>query len=361
MSISRQLVVLGIESSCDETATGVILWQGGQTGRLLSNVVRSQHQVHAPFGGVVPEAAARAHVEVLDHLIAHTLKEAEVTLDTLDGIAATAGPGLAGGLMVGLTTAKTLAWAREIPFVAVNHLEGHALTVGLTDGLRFPYLLLLISGGHTQLVSVFDLGVYQGWGSTRDDAVGESFDKAARLLGLGFPGGPALETAAQKAVPSDTEDIALPRPLLGTPGCQMSFSGLKTALRKEVARREPLSEESLRALAYAFQEAICDCLADRIERAMALHKEACDGAPLRFVASGGVAANRSLRQRLRQVAQTQGFELTLPPAHLCTDNGAMIAWAGAQRLARGESSSLDSSVHPRWPLETMRPPPEVSS
>ena len=351
MSEPRQLVVLGIESSCDETAAGIVLWQKDGVGQVLSDVVRSQHERHAAFGGVVPEVAARAHVEILEPLIREALRQAQMSLGQLDAVAATAGPGLVGGLMVGLSTAKTIALTRKIPFVAVNHLEGHALVVGLTQNINVPYLLLLVSGGHTQLLSVLGLGQYRLWGSTRDDAVGESFDKAARLLGLGFPGGPALEKVAQNT----GKKIRLPRPLLGTAGCDMSFSGLKTALRKEVERREPLTECDVKTLAWEFQKAVTDCLADKVVRGMALHKEVCPD-PLCFVASGGVAANKYLRHRLTAVARAEGFFISLPPPHLCTDNGVMIAWAGAQRLGRGERSFLSCSARPRWPLEDLQPP-----
>ena len=328
--------VLGIETSCDETAAAVVDGEG----RMLSNLVRSQLDDHRPFGGVVPEIAARAHLDHLDALVDRALGEADVPVHALDGVAATAGPGLIGGLFVGVMTGKALASARGLPFLAVNHLEGHALTPRLTDALAFPYPLLLVSGGHCQLLAVHGVGRYTVYGGTMDDAVGEAFDKVAKLLGLGHPGGPAVERAAREGDPAR---VALPRPMLGKPGCEMSFSGLKTAVRHAAGEAVPAD------LAAAFQAAVADVLADRCERALARFR-AEHGTSRPLVVAGGVAANAALRARLAGVAGAHGTHLLAPPPGLCTDNAAMIAWAGLERLARGETHGLDARARPRWPL-----------
>ena len=266
----RDLVVLGIETSCDETAAALVRREASGKGVILANVVRSQLALHAAFGGVVPEIAARAHVELLDVLIAEALTEARLGLDKIDGVAATAGPGLIGGLIVGVTTGKAIALARGLPFIAVNHLEAHALTPGLTHGLRFPYLLLLVSGGHTQLLIVKEVGQYTRLGTTLDDALGEAFDKAAKLLGLDYPGGPAVEEAAKRG----RATISLPRPMHGRPEPHFSLAGLKTALRHEAMKRAPLSEQDVADLCASFQEAAADVVADRTRRAMELYADA---------------------------------------------------------------------------------------
>jgi N6-L-threonylcarbamoyladenine synthase len=311
--MTQHKIVLGIETSCDETAAAIIcapIDASGaicRAGDILSNVVLSQIDMHAPYGGVVPELAARAHLSQLDHLIAQALQEADMSLDALDAIAATAGPGLIGGVLIGLTTAKALALAAGKPFIAVNHLEGHALTVRLTDATRFPYLLLLVSGGHCQLISVEGLGAYHCLGTTRDDAVGEAFDKAAKLLRLGYPGGPEIEARAKNG---DAKAYALPRPLINGPqeddGCDFSFSGLKTALRQQAEKLQPLSDQHIDDLAASFQAAVMDCLAERGAKAMGLFS--ARHAPeeriaLPFVIAGGVAANQALRKRLADIAQ----------------------------------------------------------
>ena len=347
------MLVLGIETTCDETAAAVIERGDDGSGRILSNVVQSQITEHAPFGGVVPEIAARAHVETLDHVIAKAMNEANLTFRALDGIAAAAGPGLIGGVIVGLTTAKAIALVSEKPLIAVNHLEAHALTARLTDGTPFPYCLFLASGGHTQIVAVRGIGDYVRLGSTVDDAIGEAFDKTAKLLGLGYPGGPQVEKEALKGNP---QRFALPRPMIGKPHADFSLSGLKTALRLEAERIAPVSDEDVRDLCASFQQAVVDLTADRLRAGMKMFREKY-GTPTALVAAGGVAANETIRKMLHRIAFEVGTVLVVPPAELCTDNGAMIAWAGAERLALGLTDTLDTPPHARWSLAdvTSRP------
>ena len=346
---STALRVLGIETSCDETAAAIVRRSGPQQGEILSNIVRAQLDDHAAFGGVVPEIAARAHVEVLDVLIAQALKEAEVTWDDLDGIAATAGPGLLGGVLVGLMTAKAIASARGLPFVAVNHLEAHALTPGLTDGLAPPYLLLLVSGGHTQLLIVRDLGAYERLGTTLDDALGEAFDKTAKLLGLPYPGGPEVEKCATGGDPNRFD---LPRPLMGREAPDFSFAGLKTALRRQAEQLAPLAAANIADLCASFQQAVGDVIADRTATAMDIFRARIPAKESRnLVVAGGVAANETLRTRLADLCEQSDFALHVPPASLCTDNGAMVAWAGAERLSRGLTDGFDFPARARWPLD----------
>ncbi len=333
-------LVLGIESSCDETAAAVVAGDR----RILSNVVLSQLDDHRAYGGVVPEIAARAHVSHLDRLIAQALREAGVTLAEIDAVAATAGPGLIGGVIVGLTMGKALALGAGKPFVGVNHLEGHALTPRLVSGLEFPYLLLLVSGGHCQLLAVEGVGRYRRLGTTIDDAVGEAFDKTAKLLGLGYPGGPAVEAAAATGDPAR---FTLPRPMLGRPGCDFSFSGLKTAVRETAASLpQPLSAQDRADLAASFQATVGAVMVDRTRRAIALMPK---GTPL--VVAGGVAANKHLRARLEALAAEAGIAFVAPPIRLCTDNGAMIAWAGLEHFRQGETDPLDLKPRARWPLD----------
>jgi N6-L-threonylcarbamoyladenine synthase len=338
-----QPIVLGIESSCDETAAAVV--DGSRNIR--SNVVFSQLDEHRPFGGIVPEVAARAHVQYLDGIVARAMVEAGLSFADLDAIAATGGPGLIGGVLVGTTMGKSIALAMELPFIAVNHLEGHALTARLTDGIGFPFLLLLVSGGHCQLLSVEAVGQYQRLGTTIDDAVGEAFDKTAKLLGLGYPGGPALEKAAMEGDPSR---FTLPRPMVGRPGCDFSFSGLKTAVRHKVASVEPMSQTDVADLAAAFQNAVAGSLTNRCANAITLF-EGTHGAGRPFVAAGGVAANQTLRAALGKLAESRGMPFVAPPPALCTDNAAMIAWAGVERLRIGTINGLDFAPRPRWPLD----------
>ncbi|WP_029353507.1 tRNA (adenosine(37)-N6)-threonylcarbamoyltransferase complex transferase subunit TsaD [Bosea sp. 117] len=340
------LLLLGIETTCDETAAAVIRRHPDASGEILSNVILSQIADHAEYGGVVPEIAARAHVEVLDEVVAQALSEAGVTLADLDGIAASAGPGLIGGVIVGLTTAKAIALAAHKPLIAVNHLEAHALTARLTDSVPFPYLLLLVSGGHTQLVCVTGIGQYVKLGGTIDDAIGEAFDKVAKMLGLPYPGGPAVENAA---VRGNAERFALPRPMLGRREPDFSLSGLKTAVRQEAMRIAPLSEQDVADLCASFQHAIVEVIADRVRAALRLMRERGEK-PNALVLAGGVGANEAVRRTLQKVAADAGTRLAVPPPALCTDNGAMIAWAGAERLALGLVDDLDVPPRARWPL-----------
>jgi N6-L-threonylcarbamoyladenine synthase len=334
----RPMIVLGIETSCDETAAALV----SADRRILAETILSQLDEHRPFGGVVPEIAARSHLEHLDRLIERTMGDAGLGFADLAGIAATGGPGLIGGVMVGVMMGKAIAAVRNLPFIAVNHLEGHALTARLTDDVAFPYLLLLVSGGHCQLLLVEELGRYLRLGTTIDDAAGEAFDKAAKLLDLGYPGGPALERAAAGG---DAKRIALPRPMLGRPGCDFSFSGLKTALRQQIAEHKANAAD----LAASFQAAVIDCLADRTAHGIAMAKSLAPVTTL--VVAGGVAANKALRARLELVATRGGLKLVAPPAKLCTDNAAMIAWAGIERLRKGLTDGLDFAPRPRWPLD----------
>lgn len=347
------LTILGLESSCDETAAALVRGRAPGPGEILSNIVATQDAEHAPFGGVVPEIAARAHVEKMDIVVARALDEAGVTLGEIDAIAATAGPGLIGGVLVGLMTAKALALAAGKPLVAVNHLEGHALTVRLTAGTAFPYLLLLVSGGHCQLLVVDGPGAYERLGGTIDDAAGEAFDKTAKLLGLGFPGGPAVERAA---LTGDPKAFAFPRPMLDRPGFDLSFAGLKTAVRYAV-QREGMEREAGHGsqfaadIAASFQAAVVEILEKRSRDAMRwFRSHRPDAATPAFVVAGGVAANGEIRRALEKMARREGFTLAVPPVKLCTDNAAMIAWAGLERFQSGETAPLEITARARWPL-----------
>ena len=338
--------VLGIETTCDETAAAIVGVGEDGRGAILANEVLSQIAEHAAYGGVVPEIAARAHVEALDRLIDRALKDAGLTFAGLDGIAAAAGPGLIGGVLVGLTTAKALALVTRKPLLAVNHLEGHALTARLTDGIGFPYLLLLASGGHTQLVAVRGVGDYVRLGGTIDDAIGEAFDKVAKLLGLAYPGGPEVEREAARGNP---ERFSLPRPMLGRPEPNFSLSGLKTALRLEAERIAPLSGTDVADLCASFQAAVVDVVVDRTRVALRTANEAV-GRPTALVAAGGVAANQTLRRALKRLAAEAGLRMIAPPLALCGDNGAMIAWAGLERLRLGLVDDITVQARARWPL-----------
>jgi N6-L-threonylcarbamoyladenine synthase len=355
-SAPREALVLGIETSCDETAAALVVRDTGGRGRILANVVRSQIDQHRLFGGVVPEIAARAHLEVLDYLIDQAFKEAGLSLDSIDAVAATAGPGLIGGLIVGLTTAKSIALARQLPLLAVNHLEAHALTPGLTDGLRPPYLLLLVSGGHTQLLAVKSVGDYVRLGTTLDDALGEAFDKTAKLLGLGFPGGPMVESLAKAG---DRARFALPRPMLGRPEPNFSFAGLKTAVRLHVRGLGRVTPGDAADLCASFEAAVVEAVIDRVATAMPIYEatlgNARSGTPA-LVVAGGVAANTRLRVGLQTLADRRAYRLSVPPANLCTDNAAMVAWAGAERLALGHRDPLDATARARWPLDASSAP-----
>ena len=347
--MAAPLTILGIETSCDETAAAIVRRDAAGRGAILSNIVLSQVKDHAPYGGVVPEIAARAHVSHLDRLIEAACAEAKVGLRDVDGIAATAGPGLIGGLIVGLTTAKALALATGKPLLAINHLEAHALTPRLLGPLDFPYLLLLVSGGHTQFQIVEGVGRYRRIGTTIDDALGEAFDKVAKLLGLPYPGGPEVERLAREG---DPRRFAFPRPLKGRDDCNFSFSGLKTAVREVVVSLPEMTEQDRRDICASFEAAIAETMRDRLRVALRRFRhEHLNTATPTLVVAGGVAANRTLRVCFESVATAHGFRLVVPPPHLCTDNAAMVAWTGAERLASGLTDDLTSAARARWPLD----------
>lgn len=343
-----QAIILGIETSCDETAAAIVLRDQSGHGTIRSNVVRSQLDEHAAFGGVVPELAARAHVEWLDHIIAQAADEAEINLADVDAVAATAGPGLIGGVLVGLTTAKALAASLGKPLIGVNHLEGHALTARLTNGVEFPYLMLLVSGGHSQFVLVRGVGDYERWGGTIDDALGEAFDKVAKLLSLGHPGGPAVERIAKTG---DRHRFKFPKPLLREERLDFSFSGLKTAVRLQAEALAPLSDVDVADIAASFQSTVAFIIETRSRQALEKFSSLFPGQPMRLVVAGGVAANREIASVLDLLCNRVGAELIVPPIALCTDNGAMIAWAGAERFALGDTDKLTIAARPRWPLQ----------
>ncbi len=340
--------VLGIETTCDETAAAVVRLRPDGSGEILSDEIMSQIAAHAAYGGVVPEIAARAHVEIIDTLMARALAKAGLSAKDLDGVAAAAGPGLIGGVMVGLMAGKGVALATGKPFVAVNHLEAHALTARLIASVGFPYLILLASGGHTQILAVKGVGDYIRLGATMDDAVGEAFDKTAKLLGLAFPGGPAVEAAARRG---DPDRFHLPRPLVGRPNADFSLSGLKTAIRQAAEAVAPLRPRDVDDLCASFQAAIVDVVEDRMRMGLKLFRERLGIAPRAVVAAGGVAANEALRQALERLCGEAGLPMVAPPPKLCTDNGAMIAWAGIERLRLGLKDELNAPARPRWPLD----------
>jgi N6-L-threonylcarbamoyladenine synthase len=328
-------VILGLESSCDDSAAALVT----SDRRILAQAVVGQNAAHQPYGGVVPEIAARAHVEILPDLIGEVLAEAKMAIGDVDAVAATAGPGLIGGVMVALLAGKGLALAAGKPLIAVNHLEGHALSPRLVDpDLDFPYLLLLVSGGHCQLLEVRGVGVYRRLATTIDDAAGEAFDKAAKLLGLGYPGGPAIEALAKEG---DANAVPLPRPLVGSGEPHFSFAGLKSAVQRATASGNYSRED----IAASFEQAVVDCLVDRTRLALQV-----SDAPA-LVVAGGVAANQAIRSALAELAKAQGRRFAVPPGWLCTDNAAMIAWAGAERFAAGLVDSLDAPARARWPLD----------
>ncbi len=354
-AMQRTLTFLGLESSCDDTAAAIVRHRAGMPPEILSSVIKSQSDLHAPFGGVVPELAARAHAERLDLCIEETLAEAGLALGQLDAVAVTAGPGLIGGVMSGVMCAKGLSAATGLPLVGVNHLAGHALTPRLTDGLRFPYLMLLVSGGHCQFLIVAGPRAFRRLGGTIDDAPGEAFDKTARLLGLPQPGGPAVEG---EAALGDPRRFAFPRPLLDRPGCDLSFSGLKTALLRArdalVAEKGGLTVQDRRDLCAGFQAAVADVLAEKARRALVPYMAARPGDAVLAVA-GGVAANAVLRSALMRVCEADGVRFVAPPIRLCTDNAAMIAWAGIEQYRDGHVDGLDLAARPRWPLDQAAP------
>ncbi len=342
------MLVFGLETSCDETSAAVV----EDSGRILSNVVVSQLDEHRPFGGVVPEIAARSHLDYLAPVIEKAIGEAGIGFDDLDGVAATAGPGLIGGVMVGVTAGKTIALSRNLPFVGVNHLEAHALTARLSDDVPFPYLLLLASGGHCQFLAVENVGKYRLYGSTLDDAIGEAFDKTAKILGLGYPGGPLLEVAAKNGDPTR---FKLPRPMVGRENCDFSFAGLKTALRQQVMaltqdQPDRLNDRDRADMAASFQDAVSDIVKDRAVRALDRFAEEHGFVPS-LVVAGGVAANLRLRSVLTGLAEDRDARFVAPPIALCTDNAAMVAWAGVERLRLGMTDGYDVAPRPRWPLD----------
>ncbi len=347
------ITILGLETSCDETAAAVVRRHGDGHGEILANVVYSQLKDHAPYGGVVPEIAARAHVQHLDGLIATAMAECGASFMELSGVAATAGPGLLGGLLVAMMEGKAIALAHDLPFMAINHLEGHALTPRLLGDVKFPYLLLLISGGHTQFQLVEGVGQYKRLGTTIDDALGEAFDKVAKLLGLPYPGGSQVERAAQTG---DAARFDFPRPLKGRDDCNFSFSGLKTAVRETVQKRGVLSDQDVADVCASFQLAVAETVGDRLCRAFLAFHAAYNVASPTLVVAGGVAANQALRRAIEGQCTKAGFTLNVPPFHLCTDNAAMIAWAGAERLALGMTDELNFAARPRWPLDTVSVP-----
>ncbi|MEO0822882.1 MAG: tRNA (adenosine(37)-N6)-threonylcarbamoyltransferase complex transferase subunit TsaD [Pseudomonadota bacterium] len=356
--MSAGITVLGLESSCDETAAAVLrVASHAQSAEILSNTVFGQADLHGAYGGVVPEIAARAHAERADRVVARALDEAGLALDAVDAVAVTAGPGLIGGVLAGVMTARGIALGAGLPLIGVNHLEGHALTPRLTDGVAYPYLLLLASGGHCQLLAVEGLGAYRRLGGTIDDAPGEAFDKVAKMLGLGFPGGPEVERRAEAGDPAAFD---FPRPLLDRPGAEMSFSGLKTAVLRARDRlvecQGGLHRRDIADLCAAFQAAVRDVLSAKTARAMAAFRASHPGLGEPVVAvAGGVAANRALRAGLDAAAARAGFRAIAPPLALCTDNAAMIAWAGAERLIAGEAPA-PVLPRPRWPLDAAAPP-----
>ena len=347
-------IVLGIETSCDETAAAVV----SSDRSILSNIVKTQLEEHRVYGGVVPEIASRSHVQQLDKIIEKAMDHAGLAYSQLSAVSATAGPGLIGGLMVGLVTGKAIAASLGKPLIAANHLEGHALSPRLTDNVKFPYLLLLVSGGHCQLVSVEGVGSYEQLGTTIDDAIGEAFDKTAKLLDLGYPGGPAIELSARKGNP---QRFKLPRPMRGKAGCNFSFSGLKTAVRHTVSKLENtvLSQEDTFDIAASFQSAAGDVIADRTANAMRIFRQNHPTSRV-LVLAGGVAANSYLRSRMEGICTSHGFRLVAPPPHLCTDNAAMIAWAGIERLQYGLVDTLGAPALARWPLSKLTRPTEPS-
>jgi N6-L-threonylcarbamoyladenine synthase len=348
----KTLTVLGIETTCDETAASVVSSRADGRGDILSNEILSQIAQHAQYGGVVPEIAARAHVDALDRIVSLAAKRAGLELSQIDGVAAAAGPGLVGGVMVGLTTGKALALALGKPFIAVNHLEAHALTARLTDGVAFPYLLLLVSGGHTQLLGVRGVGDYVRFGATIDDAVGEAFDKVAKMLSLPYPGGPSVE---QAALEGNADRFDLPRPMAGRPGADFSLSGLKTAMRLAAERVAPLSQKDVADLCASFQTAVVDVIVDRTRAGLRAMGQS-GMKPTALVVAGGVAANQPIRRGLSRLATQVGLRLVAPPVALCGDNGAMIAWTGIERLRLGLFDGMEAPARPRWPLEELRRP-----
>ncbi len=340
-------LVLGIESSCDETAAAIVR----EDGTVLAHALASQFDDHAAYGGVVPEIAARAHLQALHYVMNECITQAGVPFDALHAIAATTGPGLIGGVMVGALAAKSIALSLHKPFISINHLEAHALVVRQSQPVAFPYLLVLVSGGHCQIILVKDIGDYRVLGRTRDDALGEAFDKCAKMMGLGYPGGPAVESAAKRG---NAAAIAFPRPMAGSDHADFSFSGLKTAVRQHIeaiTREAPLSEQVIADICASFQSAAIEAVDDRLKQAI---RQLQGHVPHTLVVAGGVAANSALRTRLATLCDAHALHFAVAPPALCTDNGVMIAWAGMERLKRDMTDALDAEIRARWPLEAMK-------
>ncbi len=341
--------VLGIETSCDETAAAIVT----DNREILSNVVLSQLETHAVYGGVVPEIAAREHLQHIDKVIKAALSDADINFDELDGVAATCGPGLIGGVMIGMMSAKAIAAAKNIPFIGINHLEAHALTARLTDNIEFPYLILLVSGGHSQILVAEDIGIYKRWGTTLDDAAGECFDKSAKLMGMPYAGGVSIEKIAKTCnnTAAAIKRFPLPSPLKGRKDCNFSFSGLKTAVRTHIDKLPTgdLEQKDIADLSYALQNKMADILADRCENAIQRFLAEYNGNTL--VVCGGVSANQTIKAKLEELTSKYNMKLCTPPLNLSGDNGAMIAWAGIERLKRGQNDPLDFKARPRWALD----------
>ncbi len=343
---SEKIIMLGIESSCDETAAAIV----SSDKEILSDVVYSQIKEHEKFGGVVPEIAARSHLEALPWVIEQALEKAELKITDINAVCATAGPGLIGGVNIGLQTAKSIAYGQNIPLVGVNHLEGHALTTRLTHNTQFPFLMLLVSGGHTQLMIVRGIGDYEELGATLDDACGEAFDKTAKILGVGYPGGPALE---QRAKEGDPKFWNLPIPMKGKPNCDFSFSGLKTRVRHLYDQHKPMSNQEISHMCAGFQHSVALSLKNRVEKAMLIFRQQFDIENPDFIVAGGVAANKHIKHTLNTSAQTHKFKLCVAPAKLCTDNAVMIAWAGIENMKVGITDAFDIPARPRWSLKEL--------
>lgn len=349
------MIVLGIESSCDETAAAIV----NDKKEILGQCLLTQLNEHKPFGGVVPEIAARSHLEHIDEIIEQTFKDAKIKPQDIDAVAAASGPGLIGGVVVGVMAAKALSLALNKPFVAVNHLEGHALAARLTGNVQYPYLLLLTSGGHCQILIVKDVGEYERLGTTIDDAAGEAFDKVAKMLGLGYPGGPIIE---KMAAVGNSQRFVLPKPLFNSGDCNLSFSGLKTAVRKIIESYSPdgiiehaiIPEQDVADICAGFQLTVTNCLCQKLDKAIAIFKQRYPQGK-DIVVSGGVASNTFLRNRLDLLAQAKNLEFSAPPIKYCTDNGVMIAWAGLERVQKGYTNNLDFKPRPRWPLDENAP------
>ncbi len=350
--------ILGIETSCDETAASIVT----DNREILSNIVLSQLETHAIYGGVVPEIAAREHLQHIDKVITAALSDANLSFDDIDGVATTCGPGLIGGVMIGMMSAKAIAAAKNIPFIGINHLEGHILTARLTDDIKFPYLILLVSGGHTQILVAEDIGLYKRWGTTLDDAAGECFDKSAKLMGLPNSGGASIEKIAKNCTDQAVaiNRFPLPSPLKGRKNCDFSFSGLKTAVRTHIDKLPAgdLGAKDIADLSYAFQNKMADILADRCKNAIKQFLSEYGGDTL--VVCGGVSANQTIKARLEGLTSKHGMILNTPPLNLSGDNGAMIAWAGIERLKRGQNDPLDFKAMPRWSLDPTATPSHVT-